>query len=62
VVLFAGAVALGGTASGEHGLGLVKRRQLTRQLSPAGLRLQFAIKQAFDPAGLFNPGKKLPDR
>jgi glycolate oxidase subunit GlcD len=59
-ILFEGAVALGGTASGEHGLGLVKREQLTRQLSSAGLELQFAIKRAFDPAGLFNPGKKLP--
>jgi FAD/FMN-containing dehydrogenase len=59
-LLFEGAVALGGTASGEHGLGLVKREQLARQLNPAGLALQFAIKRAFDPDGLFNPGKKLP--
>lgn len=58
-ILFAGILALGGTVTGEHGLGLVKRDQLTRQLSAAELELQTAIKRAFDPKNLFNPGKKV---
>jgi FAD/FMN-containing dehydrogenase len=63
-MLFAGVIAMGGTASGEHGLGLVKRDQLALQLSPAELELQLKIKRAFDPDNLFNPGKKvrLPGR
>jgi glycolate oxidase subunit GlcD len=59
-MLFEGTIALGGTASGEHGLGTVKRDQLLRQLSAVELELQFSIKRAFDPDNLFNPGKKLP--
>jgi FAD/FMN-containing dehydrogenase len=58
-LLFAGVLELGGTVSGEHGLGLVKRAQLARQLSPTELALQVAIKRAFDPKNLFNPGKKV---
>jgi glycolate oxidase subunit GlcD len=56
--LFALACALGGSISGEHGLGYVKRGQLTRQWSPRAVELHRAIKHAFDPKGLFNPGKK----
>ncbi len=48
---------LGGTLSGEHGIGLEKAGLLTRQLSPAFLRLARGIKRTFDPAGLLNPGK-----
>jgi glycolate oxidase subunit GlcD len=58
--LFTLALRFGGTVSGEHGVGLVKRDALARQLSPAELRAARAIKDALDPAGLFNPGKKLP--
>jgi glycolate oxidase subunit GlcD len=58
-LLFAGVLELGGTVSGEHGLGLVKRSQLARQLSPTELALQVGIKRAFDPKNLFNPGKKV---
>lgn len=58
-LLFAGIIELGGTVTGEHGLGLVKREQLARQLAPAELALQVAIKRAFDPKNLFNPGKKV---
>jgi FAD/FMN-containing dehydrogenase len=58
--LFAGVLALGGTVSGEHGLGWVKRGQFDRQFSPAEAALQRSIKALFDPRGLFNPGKKLP--
>lgn len=57
--LFALAVALGGSISGEHGVGLVKRGQLARQWSPTALAMHEAIKHAFDPKGLLNPDKKL---
>ncbi|HET9737998.1 MAG TPA: FAD-linked oxidase C-terminal domain-containing protein [Solirubrobacteraceae bacterium] len=56
--LFALAVRLGGSVSGEHGLGLVKGGQLGRQWEPAAVALHDAVKTAFDPAGLLNPGKK----
>jgi FAD/FMN-containing dehydrogenase len=56
--LFAMAVRLGGTVSGEHGLGWLKRGQLERQWAPAALGAHRAIKAALDPKGLFNPGKK----
>jgi glycolate oxidase len=54
-------VALGGTISGEHGIGLVQRDLVPLQLGPAELRLSRAIKQAFDPLGILNPGKLWPD-
>ena len=57
--LFALAVELGGSVSGEHGLGWVKRGQLARQWSPAALELHEAVKRVFDPRGILNPGKKL---
>jgi FAD/FMN-containing dehydrogenase len=56
--LFALAVSLGGSVSGEHGIGIVKRHQLARQWPPRALALHEAIKQAFDPDNLLNPGKK----
>ncbi|MBO0687819.1 MAG: FAD-binding oxidoreductase, partial [Candidatus Dormibacteraeota bacterium] len=58
--LFAGVLTLGGSVSGEHGLGWVKRGQFDRQFSPTEATLQRSIKALFDPKGLFNPGKKLP--
>jgi glycolate oxidase len=56
--LFELALALGGTVTGEHGIGWLKRGQLERQLGPVGYDLHTRIKQAFDPKGLLNPGKK----
>jgi glycolate oxidase subunit GlcD len=56
--LFELAARLGGSISGEHGLGLVKSGQLPRQWEPGALELHAAVKAAFDPKGLFNPGKK----
>ncbi len=53
---------LGGTCTGEHGIGLLKREWLATELGPVGLRLHHAIKHAFDPLGVLNPGKVLPDR
>jgi len=55
--LFELALRLGGTVSGEHGLGLLKRGHAGWPPRVAGL--QQAIKDAFDPKGLLNPGKKL---
>ncbi|MGA2756546.1 MAG: FAD-linked oxidase C-terminal domain-containing protein [Solirubrobacteraceae bacterium] len=57
--LFALAIALGGSVSGEHGLGWVKRGQLARQWEPAALDLHDGVKALFDPRGILNPGKKL---
>jgi glycolate oxidase subunit GlcD len=60
--LFARALALGGSVSGEHGLGWIKQDQFQRQFGPGEVAIMTAIKAVFDPDGLFNPGKKLPDR
>jgi glycolate oxidase subunit GlcD len=60
--LFAAAISLGGSVSGEHGLGWVKRGQLERQWQPAALDLHDAVKRIFDPRGILNPGKKLSRR
>lgn len=57
--LFGLAVALGGSISGEHGVGLVKRGQLQRQWAPRAVELHEAVKQVFDPDNLLNPGKKV---
>ena len=56
--LFQLALRLGGTVSGEHGIGWLKRGQLEHQLGAAGYDLHLRIKQAFDPKNLLNPGKK----
>ena len=57
--LFALAAALGGTISGEHGLGLLKAGRLGLQWTPAAVGLHERIKHAFDPRNLMNPGKKV---
>ena len=57
--LFALAVELGGSISGEHGVGAVKNGQLGRQWVPRAVELHEAVKRVFDPKGLLNPGKKL---
>jgi glycolate oxidase subunit GlcD len=57
--LFALAVELEGSITGEHGVGLVKNGQLARQWAPRAIAMHESIKQAFDPKGLLNPGKKL---
>ncbi|MCK7575429.1 MAG: FAD-binding protein [Chromatiales bacterium] len=58
--VFALVLRLGGTLSGEHGVGLEKRDFVDRELDPVALRLMHAIKAQFDPAGILNPGKSLP--
>ena len=56
--LFELAVRLGGSVSGEHGIGWTKRGQLARQWPGSALDLHDRVKRAFDPKGLLNPGKK----
>lgn len=52
---------LDGTLSGEHGVGLVKREHIQRELDPVGFELMRGIKDLFDPNHILNPGKTLPD-
>jgi glycolate oxidase len=51
------AIELGGTVTGEHGVGLLKRAGMHRELDPGSIAMQRAIKEALDPLGIFNPGK-----
>jgi len=53
-------VAVGGTITGEHGVGIEKINQMCVQFSPAELAQFRAVKQAFDPKQLLNPGKNIP--
>ncbi|MFD5767078.1 FAD-binding oxidoreductase [Streptomyces sp. NPDC127049] len=50
-------LSLGGTITGEHGVGVLKKEWLARELGPVGLGIQREIKRVFDPLGLLNPGK-----
>ncbi|MBI5059256.1 FAD-binding protein [candidate division KSB1 bacterium] len=54
-------VSLGGTVSGEHGIGHVQRRYLHLAMSPAEIEFQRSLKRALDPLNIFNPGKLLPE-
>jgi glycolate oxidase len=53
-------VAVGGSITGEHGVGREKINQMCAQFSPKEIDTFFAIKAAFDPKGLLNPGKAIP--
>jgi len=55
--IFEAAVRLGGTITGEHGVGIAKSEYLPWRLSPATLDVMRAVKQALDPQGILNPGK-----
>jgi glycolate oxidase len=55
--ILSAALDLGGTVTGEHGVGLLKRRGLSRELSPAVLEMHRAVKGALDPHHILNPGK-----
>jgi glycolate oxidase len=59
--IFEAAVALGGTLSGEHGIGLLKKQFLELDLGSDVIGLMRRIKDAVDPHGLMNPGKIFPD-
>ena len=50
---------LGGTITGEHGVGVLKAEWLARELSPSAQKMHVAIKQALDPQGIFSPRKML---
>jgi D-lactate dehydrogenase len=55
-------LALGGTLSGEHGIGMAKRDYINRAIDPVTLDLMRAIKRQFDPRGILNPDKIFPPR
>ncbi|MDQ1131291.1 FAD-binding oxidoreductase [Microbacterium sp. SORGH_AS_0888] len=59
--LFRAALRLGGTLTGEHGIGVLKRRWLADELGADQWQLQRQIKRVFDPAGILNPGKVFLD-
>ncbi|HKU66494.1 MAG TPA: FAD-linked oxidase C-terminal domain-containing protein [Candidatus Baltobacteraceae bacterium] len=59
--IFEAAVALGGTLSGEHGIGVLKKQFMELDLGADALALMRRIKDAIDPQGIMNPGKIFPD-
>lgn len=59
--LFDLVLALGGTLSGEHGVGLEKRPFVTREIDAVTLEVMRRVKRELDPNGILNPGKVLPD-
>jgi len=59
--IFEATIKLGGTISGEHGIGLTKARYIGMELSPESIGLMKAIKKVFDPKGIMNPHKVFPD-
>lgn len=58
--LFHEVLRLGGTLSGEHGVGITKAPFITLEIDPPTLALMRAVKQTFDPQGILNPGKIFP--
>jgi glycolate oxidase len=60
--IFIEAIALGGTLSGEHGIGLTKQPYVHLEQSPQLVEWQYRWKAMWDPSGLLNPGKRLPER
>ena len=58
---FALALELGGTLSGEHGVGVMKRPYMQQALGPLSLEIQKRIKSALDPLNILNPGKVFPE-
>ena len=59
--LYQAALDLGGSVTGEHGIGSARREWMERQRGSDAVRVMRAIKTALDPQGLLNPGRVLPD-
>ncbi|TMR19205.1 FAD-binding protein [Nonomuraea turkmeniaca] len=57
--IFTHALELGGTLTGEHGVGLLKQRWLAMEAGPVAAEVQRGIKAVFDPLGILNPGKAI---
>lgn len=60
--ILARVIQMGGTISGEHGIGKAKKQYLTMELSAESIRLQTEIKKVFDPNMILNPGKIFPEK
>jgi len=60
--IFDTALSMGGTLSGEHGIGIAKMRFLGNELGESGVNLMRSIKAALDPDNILNPGKLVPER
>jgi glycolate oxidase len=58
--IFGAALDVGGTLSGEHGVGVLKQPYLQRALGPVSVDIQHSIKRALDPKNILNPGKMFP--
>jgi D-lactate dehydrogenase (cytochrome) len=54
------AQAMGGTCTGEHGVGQGKQKYLKAEVGPEAIETMCALKRALDPQNIFNPGKILP--
>jgi D-lactate dehydrogenase (cytochrome) len=54
------AQSMGGTCTGEHGIGQGKQKYLKAEIGPEAIEAMRAVKQALDPLNIFNPGKILP--
>lgn len=59
--IFEVAIEVGGALSGEHGVGILKRRYLEQNVGPTAVETMRAIKRALDPKGILNPGKIFPE-
>jgi D-lactate dehydrogenase (cytochrome)/glycolate oxidase len=57
--ILAAALGLGGTITGEHGVGSLKQPYLAQMLGPVERALMARVKAAFDPAGILNPGRAI---
>ena len=60
--MFEGVLALEGSITGEHGIGLTKAKFLPLEVGPETIALMKRVKAAFDPNGILNPGKIFPER
>ena len=57
--IYRAALELGGTITGEHGIGVLKRDWLPAEIGAVGMDMQRAVKKTFDPLGILNPGKAI---